>query len=626
LQIPCGGTDPAPNGWIAMGGPTGNGDAMAFNWWYVMTATSDVPPSVVQFDKLGHTFSTAPRNVSAEIIDANPAKPESASVASAYLFYSIDHAEEDSIPMVNTSGDNWSTSLPSIPAGSEVMYHIAAIDINGNRSSDSYNRYRVYTLGNDYYIVDRYALYQWEEINSTGVKIANWLPKKYFGFPGWESVLYPESSTSAPIDLGTGYKFFGSDVRYIWIGVDGNVSFSNSLTDTNRIDKTNDFYPSYAPEMPCDLFNNTIAPMFKAFNIKKHGAVYYKNEGNKFIVEWDSVCAKKDYSDTTTTFEMMLDRTDNSITFLYKDIGKYLASGDVLVAVQADPTKWLFVNRNGSPSESEIHNGHAVKFYANDNPTGKWWGMYSTPVIPSDPLKNQVFINSLSDAFTYVNGGYETHDTIRTDAGYWLKLIGNHYVPIEGLPILLATIDVVEGWNMIGSLSVPVQTSSIISDPPGITTSDFFGYSGSYLVSDTIYPANGYWVKVNQPGLLILSSTSPLQTFARIRIVPTSDSPPPPPSENEKIAEIPKEFSLSEAYPNPFNPSTVIRYQLPVNSWVTLKIYNLLGQEVATLVDEFQEAGYKSVEWEPRDVASGLFFYKLTTEKITQVRKMLLIR
>jgi hypothetical protein len=131
---------------------------------------------------------------------------------------------------------------------------------------------------------------------------------------------------------------------------------------------------------------------------------------------------------------------------------------------------------------------------------------------------------------------------------------------------------------------------------------------------------------VNQPGLLILSSTSPLQTFARIRIVPTSDSPPPPPSENEKIAEIPKEFSLSEAYPNPFNPSTVIRYQLPVNSWVTLKIYNLLGQEVATLVDEFQEAGYKSVEWEPRDVASGLFFYKLTTEKITQVRKMLLIR
>ena len=97
LQIPCGGIDPAPNGWIAMGGPTGNGDAMVFNWWYVMTTISDVPPSVVQFDKLGHTFSTAPRNVSAEIIDANPADPGNAGVASAYLFYSIDHAQEDSI-------------------------------------------------------------------------------------------------------------------------------------------------------------------------------------------------------------------------------------------------------------------------------------------------------------------------------------------------------------------------------------------------------------------------------------------------------------------------------------------------------------------------------------------------
>jgi hypothetical protein len=251
--------------------------------------------------------------------------------------------------------------------------------------------------------------------------------------------------------------------------------------------------------------------------------------------------------------------------------------------------------------------------------------MYSVPVKLSDPLKNHVFINP-SNAFTYLNGRYEIQDTIHEGVGYWLKLVDDYLHVVWGPQTFLNTVDVVEGWNMIGSISVPIPTSSITSDPPGITTSDFFGYSGSYVISDTIYPVNGYWVKVNQPGLLILSSTPPLQTFAHIRIVPTSELPPPPPGDNKEIADIPKEFSLSEAYPNPFNPSTVIRYQLPVNSWVTLKIYNLLGQEVVILVDQFQDAGYKSVEWDAAGFASGMYFYRIISPKFTQTKKMLLLR
>jgi hypothetical protein len=89
---------------------------------------------------------------------------------------------------------------------------------------------------------------------------------------------------------------------------------------------------------------------------------------------------------------------------------------------------------------------------------------------------------------------------------------------------------------------------------------------------------------------------------------------------------VPIEFSLYQNYPNPFNPSTVIRYQLPVNSWVTLKIYNLLGQEIATLVNEFQDAGFKSVEWEAGEVGSGVYFYKLTAGNYISTKKMILIR
>jgi hypothetical protein len=94
----------------------------------------------------------------------------------------------------------------------------------------------------------------------------------------------------------------------------------------------------------------------------------------------------------------------------------------------------------------------------------------------------------------------------------------------------------------------------------------------------------------------------------------------------ERSLGLPSTFALEQNYPNPFNPVTVIRYQLPVKSWITLKIYNVLGQEVATLVDDNQEAGYKSVEWKANGVSSGLYFYKLTSGNYISIKKMILIR
>jgi hypothetical protein len=92
----------------------------------------------------------------------------------------------------------------------------------------------------------------------------------------------------------------------------------------------------------------------------------------------------------------------------------------------------------------------------------------------------------------------------------------------------------------------------------------------------------------------------------------------------------PTTFALEQNYPNPFNPSTVIRYALPVAAQVTLKVYNALGQEVATLVDGVQEAGYKSVAWNGANIASGVYFYRIaaTSGQATfrQVLKMLVVK
>jgi len=83
---------------------------------------------------------------------------------------------------------------------------------------------------------------------------------------------------------------------------------------------------------------------------------------------------------------------------------------------------------------------------------------------------------------------------------------------------------------------------------------------------------------------------------------------------------------LRQNYPNPFNATTVINYQLPVDGDVRLEVYNTLGQKVTALVDETQEAGYKSVIWDASEVSSGLYFYKLTAGDYTETRRMMLVK
>lgn len=96
-------------------------------------------------------------------------------------------------------------------------------------------------------------------------------------------------------------------------------------------------------------------------------------------------------------------------------------------------------------------------------------------------------------------------------------------------------------------------------------------------------------------------------------------------------ALLPAQFALHQNYPNPFNPNTIIRYDLPRDSEVLLKIYNALGQQVRTLVQEKQAAGFKSVEWDGRDDAgrlagSGVYIYRLTAGQVTLTNKMLFLK
>ena len=90
--------------------------------------------------------------------------------------------------------------------------------------------------------------------------------------------------------------------------------------------------------------------------------------------------------------------------------------------------------------------------------------------------------------------------------------------------------------------------------------------------------------------------------------------------------EIPLKFSIEQNYPNPFNPTTTIGWQSPVGSHQTLKIYDVLGNEVVTLVNEFREAGRYEKTFNASQLSSGIYFYKLQAGNFTETRKMILIK
>lgn len=258
------------------------------------------------------------------------------------------------------------------------------------------------------------------------------------------------------------------------------------------------------------------------------------------------------------------------------------------------------------------------------------WNLVSIPLNNlEDYSANSVFSNAVSKAYKYIKS-YQVTDSLNFGYGFWIKYQNPEIINLGNGYTYEARISLNQGWNLIGSLSVPFPITNITSDPPGLITSQIFGYDGTgYQIADTIKPGKGYWIKANSDATLILSQ-NPILTD-KINILLLNENPPNPPANDYNSSSTPDRYILHNVYPNPFNPSTKIKIDVPEFSNIELSVYNVLGQKVKTLLNSNLNPGSYEFEWDGTSdnkikSTSGIYYIKMSTEKYQSIQKVLLVK
>jgi hypothetical protein len=185
-------------------------------------------------------------------------------------------------------------------------------------------------------------------------------------------------------------------------------------------------------------------------------------------------------------------------------------------AVVRNGTLTFLHNAAGSPSQVALTG--VGKYYTVLVTVVAGWNFLSLPVIPPLDSVRVVFPTSVYPyVFLYNPGtGYQQSLTLPRGYGFWAKFLAPEIIPISGWPKFTDSIAVLGGWNVLGSISFPVDTGDVITLPPGIRASSFFGFStGGYYPATVIEPGFGYWVKAYGSGEFILSAPAPGTTRFR---------------------------------------------------------------------------------------------------------------
>lgn len=479
--------------------------------------------------------------------------------------------------------------------------------------------------------------------------------------------------------------------------------------------------------------------------------IYFYWHRNDYATAW---MKRKVYPLSGTIAENMFLTGKNWITDdLTIQAGVTVTLKDGSITYVSDNKKLIVANGGTLKKErgSQIVFGSGAKYQLNASLLNGW-NMTGIPAVLANFDTSAVYPTATSNVFSY-NGGYVITNPLGNNRGFFVKFGYSQNHIYEGGFIDSMAMNAYNGWNIIGSISCPIDTAMIYSDPPGSIILPYYKYNNGYVPVRTLEPGGGYWVKTSAPGKIILNLRSQVgspppqpeeqfDTYDRFTITDANgaeqdlyvrnaalagtaenlEMPPTPPDaefdarfaagdflrsvhpdsgvveldiavealaypvtlswqlnpENEitysldggglgraahsggesgiarsgsvsiaingtihlsgqsqhtvRAAELPQQFALHQNYPNPFNPETTIQLDLPQDARVELLVFDLLGRQVATLVDNIKDAGRHSIAFHASGLASGVYFYRLQATTVDgiqafhEVKKLLLMR
>ncbi len=256
---------------------------------------------------------------------------------------------------------------------------------------------------------------------------------------------------------------------------------------------------------------------------------------------------------------------------------------------------------------------------------------------PINPLWKIPFTVNVLNYFTIVDNddpdGYE-------ETGSWSTSVAQAYGPSSRYALIQSTPN-----GPTASFTVNLSKNGIydiyeiLPKTENSANNALYKISKESIVIDSLYlnqnEGSGSWKNIGRYYL-------PAETQITIKVIDSGESTLGPviradafkialfqevtSLDDKELSSLPTDFKLEQNYPNPFNPSTIITFQIPEAGLVSLKVYDLLGREVATLVDEHKTAGSYDVEFNASELSSGVYFYKLITGSSAQVKKMIYLR